>query len=102
MEDDLITFCRDNKTRCPWRPAADVWSAIQAEVKEPSQVSKVASTGKSQTDVEVQAVSRGIGLNRDDPEPSLIMLTTSTDKKLLVASLDLIHIAVAGKSIDGQ
>ncbi len=97
MEDDLIGFCRDNKTRCPWRPAAEVWSAIQAEVKEPSQVSKAASTGKSQTDVEVQAATRGIGLNRDDPEPSLIMLTSSTDKKLLVASLDLIHIAVADK-----
>jgi hypothetical protein len=98
MEDDLISFCRDNKGKCPWRPAADVWGQIQAEVKEPSQVSKAAITGKTQTDVEIQAATRGIGLNRDDPEPSLIMLTTSTDKKLLVASLDLIHIAVAGKS----
>jgi hypothetical protein len=98
MEDDLISFCRDAKGKCPWRPAADTWGQIQAEVKEPSQVSKAASTGKTQTDVEVQAATRGIGLNRDDPEPSLIMLTTSTDKKLLVASLDLIHIAVAEKS----
>ena len=98
MEDDLISFCRDNKGKCPWRPAADIWSQIRAEVKEPSQVSKAASVGKTQTDVEVQAATRGIGLNRDDPEPSLIMLTTSTDKKLLVASLDLIHIAVAEKT----
>lgn len=98
MEDDLISFCRDNKGKCPWRPAVDIWSQIQAEVKEPSQVSKAATTGKTQTDVEVQAATRGIGLNRDDPEPSLIMLTSSTDKKLLVASLDLIHIAVAEKS----
>ena len=98
MEDDLISFCRDNKTQCPWRPTAEIWSQVQAEVKEPSQVSKAAITGKSQTDAEVQAATRGIGLNRDDPEPSLIMLTTSTDKKLLVASLDLIHIAVAGKN----
>jgi hypothetical protein len=98
MEDDLISFCRENKTQCPWRPTAEIWSQVQAEVKEPSQVSKAATTGKSQTDAEVQAATRGIGLNRDDPEPSLIMLTTSTDKKLLVASLDLIHIAVAEKN----
>lgn len=102
MEDDLISFCRDNKTKCPWRPAAELWSQIQAEVKEPTQVTKAQGTGKGQTDAESQAATRGIGLNRDDPEPSLIMLTTSTDKKLLVATLDLIHIAVAGKSTDEQ
>ncbi len=98
MEDDLISFCRDNKPKCPWRPASDLWSQIQAEIKEPSQVTKVQGTGKNQTEAESQAATRGIGLNRDDPEPSLIMLTTSTDKKLLVATLDLIHIAVAGKT----
>lgn len=100
MEDDLISFCRDNKTRCPWRPAADLWSQIQAEVKAPTLLTKAQGTGKSQTDAESQAATRGIGLNRDDPEPSLVMLTTSTDKKLLVATLDLIHIAVAGKPTD--
>jgi hypothetical protein len=98
MEDDLISFCRDNKPKCPWRPASDLWSQIQQEIKEPSQVTKVQGTGKNQTEAESQAATRGIGLNRDDPEPSLIMLTTSTDKKLLVATLDLIHIAVAGKT----
>jgi hypothetical protein len=98
MEDDLISFCRDNKTKCPWRPASDLWSQIQAEIKGPAQVTKVQGTGKNQTEAESQAATRGIGLNRDDPEPSLIMLTTSTDKKLLVATLDLIHIAVAGKT----
>jgi hypothetical protein len=102
MEDDLISFCRDNKAKCPWSPAAEVWSQIQAELKEPAQVSKAKGMGKGQTEAEVQAATRGIGLNRDDPEPSLIMLTASTDKKLLVATLDLIHIAVAGNSTDEQ
>lgn len=98
MEDDLITFCRDNNTKCPWRPAPDLWSQVQAEVKQPAQVTKPQGAGKNQTEAESQAATRGIGLNRDDPEPSLIMLTTSTDKKVLVATLDLIHIAVAGKT----
>lgn len=98
MEDDLISFCRDNKTKCPWRPSTDLWSQIQAEVKAPTKVTKAQGSGKTQTDAESQAATRGIGLNRDDPEPSLVMLTTSTDKKVLVATLDLIHIAVAGKT----
>jgi len=98
MEDDLISFCRDNTTKCPWRPSAGLWSQLQAEVKEPTQVTKPQGAGKSQTDAESQAATRGIGLNRDDPEPSLVMLTTSTDKKVLVATLDLIHIAVAAKT----
>ena len=98
MEDDLISFCRDNTTKCPWRPSAGLWSQLQAEVKEPTQVTKPQGAGKNQTDAESQAATRGIGLNRDDPEPSLVMLTTSTDKKVLVATLDLIHIAVAAKT----
>lgn len=100
MEDDLISFCRDNKTKCPWRPGTDLWSQIQAEIKAPTQVTKAQGMGNGQTDAESQAATRGIGLNRDDPEPSLIMLTSSTDKKLLVATLDLIHIAVPGKSTE--
>ena len=98
MEDDLISFCRDNKTKCPWRPASELWSQLQAETKEPTQATKPQGEGKNQTEAESQAATRGIGLNRDDPEPSLIMLTTSTDKKVLVATLDLIHIALAEKT----
>lgn len=95
IEDDLITFCRDNKTKCPWQPSTDVWSQVQAELNAPTQVAKGSSFGKTQTSTEQQAATRGIGLNRDDPEPSLIMLTASTDKKVLIAVLDLIHKAVS-------
>ena len=95
IEDDLIAFCRENAGKCPWSPAAEVWAQIQKEMKEPIQTTKVGSLGSSQTSGEQQAVSRGLGLNRDDPEPSLIMLSGSTSKNMLVVTLDLAHTAAA-------
>lgn len=96
MEDDLIAFCRENAGKCPWRPATTVWDQIRKELNEPTRVAKTQSSGKPQTTGEVDAATRGIGLNRDDPEPSLIMLTTSTSKDMLVAPLDLNHKAEIG------
>ena len=94
MEDDLIAFCRDNKAKCPWQPGRDVWAHIQKELSEPTQIAKLTTMGTAQSDAERNAATRGLGLNRDDPEPSLIMLTASTSKNVLVATLDLIHKAV--------
>lgn len=91
MEDDLITYCRENTGKCPWQPAAEVWAQIRKELDEPVKVAKAEGFGKSQTEPEQQAATRGIGLNRDDPEPSLIMLTASTSKNILVATMDLNH-----------
>ena len=91
MEDDLITFCRGNATKCPWHPGDEVWAQIQKEAGEPLQVAKVTGVGNKQAEQERLAVTRGIGLNRDDPEPSLIMLTASTTKNMLVAVVNLAH-----------
>jgi hypothetical protein len=91
IEDDLITYCRANTGKCPFKPATDVWAQIKKELDEPVKVAKAERFGNSQTMPEHQAATRGIGLNRDDPEPSLIMLTASTSKNMLVATMDLIH-----------
>lgn len=95
IEDDLIAFCRENSGKCPWTPANDVWAQIQKELSEPTQTAKVAGLGNAQTSTERQAATRGIGLNRDDPEPSLIMLSASTSKNTLVVAVDLIHKSVS-------
>jgi hypothetical protein len=95
MEDDLITYCRENDAKCPWHPGTEVWAQIQKEMTEPTQVAKVQGLGRAQTSAEHRAATRGIGLNRDDPEPSLIMLTGSTSKSLLVVALDLIHNSIS-------
>lgn len=104
IEDDLITFCRDNEGKCPWHPGTDVWSRIQNELNEPVKVAKVEGVGNAQTSSERQAATRGIGLNRDDPEPSLIMLSVSTSKNMLVAAVDLIHksASVSASSDDAE
>ena len=95
IEDDLITYCRENGGKCPWIPGADVWAQIQKEMGEPVKTVKTQDLGSAQTSAEHRAVTRGIGLNRDDPEPSLIMLTGSTSKSILVVTLDLIHGSVS-------
>jgi hypothetical protein len=102
IEDDLITYCRENDGKCPWQPAADVWAQIKKELEEPVKVAKADSFGASQTTPERQAATRGIGLNRDDPEPSLIMLTASSTKNILIATLDLIHKSEAGTEPNSQ
>jgi hypothetical protein len=91
IEDDLITYCRENDGKCPWQPGTDVWTKIQSELGAPTRVAKADNAGGAQTSAEHRAATRGIGLNRDDPEPSLIMLTASTSKNILVAAVDLIH-----------
>lgn len=91
IEDSLIGFCRENNGKCPWSPGPEVWAQIQKQATEPVQTTKGKGMGNGQTASEHSAVTRGIGLNRDDPEPSLIMLTGSTNRNTLVVTLDLIH-----------
>jgi hypothetical protein len=90
LEDDLTNFCRDTKDACPWRPGSEVWSAIQKEMAQPLKTDKAKRFGNPQTQRELQATSRGLGLAKDDPEPSLIMMASS-NSATLVTTLDLIH-----------
>ncbi len=96
MEDELIAYCRGNKGKCPWSPGTEVWDRVSKELSSPTMVAKSETLGKPQTSGETQAATRGVGLNRDDPEPSLIRLTTSTNKDMLIAPLDLNHKAQIG------
>ena len=90
LEDDLINFCRDTKDACPWRPSSEIWSAIQKEMAQPLKTDKAKRYGVAQTQREQQATSRGLGLAKEDPEPSLIMMASS-NSATLVTTLDLIH-----------
>lgn len=95
IEDDLISFCRENNGKCPWHPSSELWAQIQKELSDLGQTSRAVGSGASQTSKEHRAATRGIGLNRDDPEPSLIMLTASSSKTILVTALELVHDAVS-------
>jgi hypothetical protein len=90
IEDDLIAFCSSSSGGCPWRPSTEVWELIQKQMQEPLTKDKSAKFGESQTAPEQKAATRGIGLAKDDPEPSLIMMASSKSP-MLVATLDLVH-----------
>ena len=89
-EDALIKLCRDSGGSCPWRPTAEVWQMISKEMQAPLKMDREAKYEKAQTTSEQEASTRGLSLAKDDPEPSLIMMASSTSS-MLVTSLDLIH-----------
>lgn len=91
IEDDLVSFCRSDPSKCPWRPGAETWVAMQSDLSETVKSAKQGRTVGAETPAEHRGVTRGIGLNSDDPEPSLIMLSASTSKSILIAPLDLVH-----------
>ena len=90
LEDELITFCRNSKESCPIRPNAEMWAALQAQMQEPLKTDKAQSSGKAETPVEQQATTRGLGLSKDDPQPSVVMMA-STPRSTLITALELIH-----------
>lgn len=89
LEEELISFCAENN--CPIKPKADLWASIQREANHPMQIAKAQSFGKIETAGEREATTRGIGLSKEDPEPSLVMMTVSSDRNTLVTALDLTH-----------
>ena len=90
IEDDLIALCRESKERCPVRPADQTWAAVQKEMQAPFKTDKTQQYGRSETATEQQATTRGLGLAKDDPQPSLVLMASSP-RSTLVATLDLIH-----------
>jgi hypothetical protein len=88
IEDDLIAFCRDSK--CPVQPNEEVWASVQKQLQEPLKTDKKTVFGKAETSGEQQATTRGLGLSKDDPQPSVVMMASSA-RATLVATLDLIH-----------
>jgi len=90
IDDELVALCRDSKDRCPVKPSSEVWAAVQKHLQEPLKTDKTQQFGKAQTSTEQVATSRGLGLAKDDPQPSVVMMASSP-RSTLVATLDLIH-----------
>ena len=90
IEDDLIALCRDSKSACPVKPTADVWAQVESQLKQPLESNTSAQNGQAQTTTEQQATTRGLGLAKNDPQPSMIMMASSKTSTL-VTTLDLIH-----------
>ena len=89
IDDDLIASCKDSKERC-MRPSDEVWAAVKKQLQEPLKTDKAQQFGGAQTSTEREATARGLGLSKEDPPPSLVMMASS-QRSTLVATLDLIH-----------
>jgi hypothetical protein len=90
IDDELIGLCRDSRESCPVKPSAEVWAAVQKELQQPLKTDKKQQNGQAETASEQQATTRGLGLAKDDPQPSLVMMASSA-RPTLVATLDLTH-----------
>ena len=91
LEDELVAFCSDAKNTCPIQPGADLWAQLEKELDEPLRTSTASRFGKAQTEPEREAIERGLGLSKQEPEPSLILMSASAKSGTLVTVLELVH-----------
>ena len=91
IEDELTKYCGEPKSQCPWHPAAELWTSLQKEMESPSRTDNSRKFGKAQTAAEAEATTRGIGLAREDAEPSMVIMRASSGPGMLVTALELLH-----------
>ncbi len=91
LEDELLAYCGNAKNKCPIKPDAQLWVKIEKDVDAPLQIAATAKFGKAQTGQEHDAVERGLGLSKEEPEPSVILMSASANTAILVTMLDLVH-----------
>ena len=91
IEDELVAYCNDEKNRCPLEPSDEVWKQVLKELDEPLRMDTAKRFGKAQTEPEREAIERGLGLSTQEPEPLLIMMSSSAKAGTLVTVLNLVH-----------
>lgn len=87
----LVAHCRANPEGCPWRPASATWNLLAANLSALTVASLDQTFGQAQTEVERDAVERGLGLPPDAPAPSVVKISASPKAGMLITILDLIH-----------
>jgi hypothetical protein len=90
IDDELIALCRDSPSACPVKPTAEVWAQVQKEMQNPLQADRSKQSGQTETPAEKAATTRGLGLAKDDPQPSMILMASSKTSKL-VTTMALVH-----------
>ena len=89
--EELVAFCGLNKDKCPFKPAADAWELIEKATKADVKVATTKNFGEAQTEREKVAMTRGLGLDKSMPQPSVIRISASSNQPILVTVLDLVH-----------
>jgi hypothetical protein len=90
---DLINFCNKDATKCVVPVSASAWLKVEEGLKENAITSVNAKQyNQWQTEGENHAIERGLGLSQDDPEPTIVRMTTVSSKsKTLVTAVALKH-----------
>src|SRR5258708_11504453 len=91
IEDDLIKYCAADKAKCVWQPTPELWASLQKEMAAPQKVNSARKFGAAQSEAEHNGAARGIGLAQTDPEPTLVVMTASSNPVILVTGLELFH-----------
>jgi hypothetical protein len=91
MAEELVAFCGLNKDKCPWQAPADVWQQIEKATTAQVKVATTQNFGQAQTEREKVAMTRGLGLDKAMPQPSVIRINASSNEPMLVTVLDLVH-----------
>lgn len=89
--EELVALCGLNKDKCPWQPSSEIWEPIQTATQAQVKVATIKNFGQAQTDRERIATTRGLGLDKSAPPPSVIRVNASTTEPMLVTVLDLVH-----------
>jgi hypothetical protein len=98
---DLVAYCKGIGEECAWKPERGQFSAVLAEVEAPKITSVGKTLGQTQAEIEVEAITRGIKLKAEAPEPVFVLMNVSASKNLLVAKTELTHAAGAAPRPDG-
>ena len=91
IEDELIKYCDGKDDPCYWHPPEELWASLLKEMEAPLRVGASKTAGGRQSAAEQNAVTRGMGLAKADPEPAFVMMSASSGSGMLVADLKLLH-----------
>lgn len=89
--EELVAFCGLNKDKCPWQAPSDVWQQVEKLTTAQVKVATTQNFGQAQTEREKVAMTRGLGLDKAMPQPSVIRISASSNEPMLVTVLDLVH-----------
>ncbi|HEY0077223.1 MAG TPA: DUF4384 domain-containing protein [Pyrinomonadaceae bacterium] len=90
--EQLAAGCSRNPEPCVWRPTPTLWAQVSKASSEPAVLEKsTVELGQLQTSNEREATVRGISLSQDEPAPSVVRMSASSNSNLLVTVIDLVH-----------
>jgi hypothetical protein len=91
IEEQLVSYCRDNLKSCPWRPSATQWKQLLATADTSARESQGRKFGQAQTPVERDRIRRDVGLPPGAPSPAKVKMNVSPQAGILMMNVDLIH-----------